>query len=50
MTTETPSDATVPATMPTAMPPSVADIEEAMRDVIDPELASTSSTSAWCTA
>ncbi len=38
MTTETPSDATVPATMPTAMPPSVADIEEAMRDVIDPEL------------
>ncbi len=32
MTTETPSDA------PTPPPPNVADIEEALRDVIDPEL------------
>jgi metal-sulfur cluster biosynthetic enzyme len=46
MTTDTPADAAAPATMPstmqadtpTTMPPSVADVEEAMRDVIDPEL------------
>jgi metal-sulfur cluster biosynthetic enzyme len=34
MTTETPSGATPPATTP----PTAADVEEAMRDVIDPEL------------
>ena len=34
MTTETPSGATPPVTTP----PTAADVEEAMRDVIDPEL------------
>jgi metal-sulfur cluster biosynthetic enzyme len=34
----TPSGASVPTTAAATMPPSVADVEEAMRDVIDPEL------------
>ena len=36
MTTETPSGAT-PATQSVTTPPTAADVEEAMRDVIDPE-------------